>query len=106
MESEPPTILSNDDYQLRNAVSYINSVAIMRNDDLDDTLDGINSFDLTKHITSFKNLKGTTEDIRALCDKIIALNNNAYTNRFQDYHTIFKVLTALRDGCQELIVTL
>ncbi len=106
MESAPPTILSNDDYQRKNAVSYINSVAIMVNDDLDDMLDGINSFNLTKYLTSIKNLKGTTEESRALCDKIIALNNNAYANRFQDYRTVFQVLTALRDGCQQLIATL
>ena len=106
MESAPPTILSNDDHLKNRAVSYINSVAIMKNDDLDDMLDGINSFDLTKHLTSIKSLKGTTEEIRALCDKIIALNNNAYANRFQDYHTVFQVLAALRDNCQQLIATL
>jgi hypothetical protein len=85
-----------------NAISYIKSVATMKNDDLDDMLDGINSYNLSQHITTMKTWKNI-EEWNTFCDGLISLTNQTYSNRFKDYHIIFQELVALRTGCEELV---
>jgi hypothetical protein len=106
MESALHTALIRATNTQNNGLRYINSVGIMKTDDLDDMLDGINSYNLSRHIEAMKSWKDT-KDWKTFCDELIALNNRTYANRFHPSEDhIRQQLVALRTGCKQLIDSL
>jgi hypothetical protein len=106
MEQAPQTIVNAQTHHSKNAISYINSVATTNVLDLDDMLDGINSSNLSRHVSTIKNWKNN-DIYNTLCDRIILLNNNVYANRFHHGEKYMnQQLLNIREGCKQLVESL